>query len=222
MTKDKDLKRLIRARMQKTGEAYTAARANLLANSPPPLPDDYEKIAGMSDDAVSKASGKTWPEWAAILDRVKASTMEHRAIVEHVYENYDVSGWWAQMITVSYERFRGLRDVGQRRGGGYDVNKSKTIAVPVADLWRAFEDEAVRSEWLPGVEWTIRTSTEPKSMRVRLADDAPLDAYFTAKGDGKSAVSLQQRGLPDKDAAEETKAFWGERLEQLKSMLASS
>ncbi len=31
MPSQKDLKRLVRARMQKTGEAYTAARAQLLA-----------------------------------------------------------------------------------------------------------------------------------------------------------------------------------------------
>ena len=218
MTKDKDLKRLIRARMQKTGESYTAARSNLLATSPPPLPDDYERVAGMSDAAVSKATGKTWPDWTAILDGAKASAMKHRAIANHVLENNDVSGWWAQMITVSYERFRGLREVGQRRGGGFDVNKSKTIAAPVSELWRAFEDTAVRASWLPE-KLTIRTATKPKSMRIRLADDSPLDAYFTAKGDAKSSVSLQHRGLPDKEAAEEMRAYWGERLDALKSLL---
>jgi len=86
MPKDKDLKRLIRARMTKTGESYTAARANLVtgpaspASDPaPPLPDDYEKVAGMSDAAVSKSTGKTWPEWTAILDAADAVSMEHRA-----------------------------------------------------------------------------------------------------------------------------------------------
>ena len=31
MPRNKDLKRLVRARMQKTGEAYTAARAQIVA-----------------------------------------------------------------------------------------------------------------------------------------------------------------------------------------------
>src|SRR5438046_6419152 len=50
----KDLKRLIRSRMQKTGEAYTAARLQILGtlqrkqqNEP-----DYAVLAGMSDAAV--------------------------------------------------------------------------------------------------------------------------------------------------------------------------
>jgi hypothetical protein len=38
MTTNKDFKRLVRGRMQKTGESYTAARANLLKHSPTPTP----------------------------------------------------------------------------------------------------------------------------------------------------------------------------------------
>ncbi len=57
MTSQKDFKRLVRARMQKTGEAYTAARAKLLAKpsrtrnttkrAPSSAPAvDYAKLAG--------------------------------------------------------------------------------------------------------------------------------------------------------------------------------
>jgi hypothetical protein len=38
MPKDKDLKRLVRDRMRKTGEAYTTARSRLLRRSIPSLP----------------------------------------------------------------------------------------------------------------------------------------------------------------------------------------
>lgn len=219
MTKDKDFKRLIRARMEKTGESYTAARTNLLAKNPPPLPDDYETIAGMSDDAVAKATGRTWPEWTAVLDRAKASTMEHRAIVAHLHEQFGVPGWWCQMVTVGYERLRGLRDMGQRRGGGYEISKSKTVSAPVHEVWRAFSEEALRRMWLPDEELTIRTATEAKTMRMRLADDAPLDAYFTPKGDAKASVTLQLRKLPDREAADAAKTLWGQRLEALAELL---
>ena len=222
MTKQKDLKRLIRARMRKTGESYTAARANLLHDDPPPLPDDYERLAGSSDDAVSKATGKDWRQWTSILDRARAAEMEHAEIARLIHERHDgVSGWWAQMVTVAYERFRGLRDVGQRRGGLYDVNKSKTVAVPVEELWRAFSDASVRAEWLGRQRFTIRTATEPKSMRVRLEGDIRLDAYFTSKGEAKSSVTLQLRGLPDRAGADEAKVVWGRRLEALQRLLTN-
>ena len=219
MPRNKDLKRLIRARMAKTGESYTAARSHLLAKELL-LPKEYAKLAGMSDEAVHSASGKTWREWTRLLDEADAARWEHREIADYVYSNFDVSGWWAQMITVAYERFRGLRDFGQRRGGGYDVNKSKTIGVPVAHLWSAFHDPEQRARWLPGVELTVRTATEPRSMRMRLADETPLNAYFTAKGEAKSSVSLQILQLPDKETAETTRQFWAGRLENLREMLA--
>ncbi len=44
MPKNRDLKRLIRARMEKTGESYTAARSHLLSKDLP-LPTDYAKLA---------------------------------------------------------------------------------------------------------------------------------------------------------------------------------
>lgn len=255
MPKDKDLKRLVRARMAKTGESYTTARAHIVGSkkrtqvsepeaaepvaaqaSPQPtaaeppgppadpeplaLPDNYEQIAGKSDAAVKKASGRTWPEWVALLDQHGAASMEHRAIAKLVREKYGVGDWWAQTITVGYERLRGLRDVGQRRGGGYDANKSVTVAAPVEALWRAVHDPRQRKRWLPDVELEIRTATAPKSMRIRLADGIKLDVYFTAKGPAKSALAVQLQGFPDKAAAQAAKEFWGERLAALKALVA--
>lgn len=255
MPKDKDLKRLVRARMAKTGEAYTTARAHIVGSKkrtqvsvpeaaepaaalaspqpttaeppaapadpePLPLPDDYEQIAGKSDAAVKKASGRTWPEWVALLDRDGAASMEHRAIAKLVGEKYGIGAWWAQSITVGYERLRGLRDVGQRRGGGYDANKSATVAAPVEALWRAMHDPRQRKRWLPDVELEIRTATEPKSMRIRLADGIRMEAYFTAKGPAKSSLAVQLQGFPNKEAAQAAKEFWGERLAALKALVA--
>ncbi|HEX7089102.1 MAG TPA: hypothetical protein VF192_03145 [Longimicrobiales bacterium] len=255
MPKDKDLKRLVRARMAKTGESYTTARVHIIDKKnrnqasgpddaepitasagqqrttaePPgtpedraslPIPDDYEKIAGKSDAAVKKASGRTWPEWVALLDRHGAASMEHRAIAKLVHETYDVGQWWAQTITVGYERLRGLRDVGQRRGGSYEASKSVTVAAPVEALRRALYDPEQRKRWLPDVELEIRTATEAKSMRIRLADGIRMEVYFTAKGPAKSALAVQLQGFPDKEAAQAAKEFWGERLAALKALVA--
>ena len=67
MPKQKDLKRLIRTRMKKTGEAYTAARIHLVQKPAP----DYAAVAGLSDASVTKATGRTWTQWVNLLDREK-------------------------------------------------------------------------------------------------------------------------------------------------------
>ena len=69
MTSQKDFKRIVRARMKKTGESYTSARAQItrktartravgasVAPAQKTDPKDYAKIAGMSDAVVGFAN----------------------------------------------------------------------------------------------------------------------------------------------------------------------
>jgi len=213
----KDLKRLIRARMAKTGESYTAARAVLTERRERAQAADYAATAGMSDAAVAKKTGKDWRGWVDLLDGVDAVSMPHKDIARLLMDQHGVPAWWAQMITVAYERIRGLRDKGQRRGGKYDVNKSK--AVPVAELYAAFAAKK-REQWLGEVEMTVRTARRNKSMRIVWDDDTPVDVYFSEKGPAKSQVQLQHRELPSKAKADRARAFWTERLAALARFLS--
>jgi hypothetical protein len=218
MPKQKDLKRIVRKRMQKTGESYTSARSRVLGKGGP-RPAEYATIAGMSDDAVRAKSGMTWRQWVAELDAAHATELSHREIAKHVHGNYDVSGWWAQMITVAYERIRGLRDVGQRRGGKYDAHKSKTFAVPISRLYRAFSVKRTRGQWLPEAELKIRTSRVDKSMRISWPDGTSVHAYFTPKGPKKSQVAIQHVGLPKKADVAKRKDYWAARFAALGEVL---
>jgi hypothetical protein len=223
----KDFKRVVRARMQKTGESYTAARAQLLHKKPetkpaPPGAVDFAALAGMSDDTVKAKTGCTWERWVWALDRAKANTWPHRAIAEYVHEKYDVPGWWAQTVTVGYERIKGLRDIGQRRGGSYEATKSKTVPVPIARLYRAFSDKRTRTRWLRGEEIAIRTATSNKSMRITWNDGTSVQLWFMAKGRSKAQVSVQHTKLPSRQAALERKRYWQERLEALGEVLSGT
>ena len=228
MPANKDFKRLVRTRMRKTGESYTTARMQLLkrkhsAISLEPVtaaaailaPPDYAKIAGMSDAAVKAKTGCTWERWVTALDYHGADAWSHRAIAEFIHEKYKVPDWWTQMVTVGYERIKGLRDRGQRRDGGYEATKSKVFAAPLARLYRAFADKRTRSRWLPGVNFTVRTATPNKSMRITWTDGTSVEVWFTTKGDAKAQVQIQHRRLHDKAAAIRMKQYWTERLATL-------
>lgn len=253
MPKSKDLKRLTRSRMQKTGESYTTARAQLLAKkeradadpaSEPRQPagpagiigdagegtaavqavkpQDLASLAGISDEAVAAATGRTWSEWVQALDARDAASLPHREIAAYVGEAYDVSGWWAQMVTVGYERIKGRREVGQQRDGSFEANKSKTFPVPLARLYGAFADAATRERWLPGVSFAVRKATSERSMRITWEDGTAVDLWFTAKGEAKSQVQVQHRKLPSREAVEESKAYWAGRLGALGALLAGA
>jgi hypothetical protein len=64
MPRNKDLKRVIRKRMKKTGESYTASRAHVISRAsvkqPPPRPADHAALAGMSDEVIIAKTGRTW------------------------------------------------------------------------------------------------------------------------------------------------------------------
>ena len=220
MPANKDFKRLVRGRMQKTGEAYTTARAHLLKTKKPapPTPIDYAKLAGMSDAAIKKATGCTWERWVHAFDYVKAYTWPHRQIAEYAHEKFKVPDWWAQTVTVGYERIKGLRAIGQRHDGTYEATKSKVFAVPVARLYRAWSDARTRMRWLP-VDLTVRTATRGKSMRITWPDRTSVELNFTGKGAAKAQVHVQHRKLPDKPAATKMKVFWAERLAALGEVL---
>lgn len=225
MTKQKDLKRLIRARMDKTGESYTAARAHILAKRSP-RSSEYPTLAGMSDDAVRASTGRTWAEWVADLDAIEAITMSHKAIAKHVQEHNEISGWWAQTVTVGYERIRGLRALGQQREGPnaglFEVSKSKTFGVPVATLYAYFGQKSKRAQWIVDHEPEVTTSQLNRSVRMRWPDGTQVNAWFTDKGPTKSTVQVMHRKLPTRDAGEEWRAYWGERLVELNELIGTA
>jgi uncharacterized protein YndB with AHSA1/START domain len=182
---------------------------------------DVEKkpAPGMSDDAVRAKTGKTWPEWFAILDAAGGKTMTHKEIVAVLGKKYNVGSWWQQMVTVGYERARGLREVHQT-SAGYQISVSRTVNVPVSRLYHSWEDPKARSQWLPEADLVVRKATKDKSMRITWTDHkTSVEVGFIAKGDTKSQVAVQHSKLPDAKAVERMKAYWGKMLDGLKGML---
>jgi hypothetical protein len=218
MPRQKDLKRIVRSRMQKTGESYTTARLRLIQPNEVVPPSEYAAVAGMSDESVRKATGRDWAGWVRALDAAKAAEKTHPQIAT-VVSSLGAGPWWSQMVTVGYERIRGLRERGQSRAGSWSINKSRTFPVPVEELYKAFATARVRARWLPA-KMKVRTSIVPRSMRVTwLENDTSVLLAFTPKGPSKSSVALSHEKLPDKAAAEAMKAWWGEQLDALGALL---
>jgi hypothetical protein len=98
------------------------------------------------------------------------SRVSYSDIAALVHEKHRVGDWWSQTVTVGYERIKGLRERGQRRGGAYEATKSRTFKVSVKALFRAWADDATRHRWIGGVETVVRTATAPKSLRLQWPD----------------------------------------------------
>ncbi len=213
MTTDKARKRAVRTRMTKTGERYTAARRNVVkpAASEAWATDDL----GKTDASIRTGSGKGWDEWIAILDAWGAKERTHTEIARHVNAELGVPGWWAQTVTVGYERARGMRAAHQRPDG-FSVSVSKTVAADAMTLSAAFTDAKARRRWLePGV-LKVRTSQPGRSARFDVGDGrVRAAAGFTAKGPSKTTVAIQFERLRDGAEVEAFRTEWRERLARL-------
>lgn len=172
----------------------------------------------MSDEAVKAKTGKTWSEWFKLLDAAGAKKMTHQEIVGFLSQKHGVGSWWQQMVAVTYEQARGLRDKHQKPEG-FEISVSRTIEAPVAKAFKAWTDEKVRKQWLPA-NLEIRKATPNKSLRITWeGGKTSVAASFLAKGSGKSQIVAQHSKIPDAKAAAKMKKFWSEALDRLKKML---
>jgi hypothetical protein len=177
-------------------------------------------IQRTSNEAVERATGRDYGGWFGLLDAWGAAEHKHGEIAAWLTDEHGMDGWWAQTVTVEFERARGLRAPGGGRDGLFSASASKTVAVPVERLFAAFVDPALRTRWLPGAELRERTSQPGRSARFDWEDGTTrLIVGFTAKGEAKSQVALEHERLPDAAAAEKQRAYWRERMVALKTLL---
>src|SRR5262245_22332231 len=81
MTQERSFKRLVRARMAKTGESYTAARAMLLAAADDPGSQTTGPATSpfvTNDETIRRRTGRGWEEWFDLLDDWGAAQRTHR------------------------------------------------------------------------------------------------------------------------------------------------
>ena len=171
----------------------------------------------MSDEAVAAKTGKTWSRWFKHLDAAGAKKMSHQEIAAHLHDKHGVRPWWTQMVAVTYEQARGLRDK-HEKPEGFEISVSRTIAAPLSKSYRAWIDDKTRKAWLPA-NFKVSKATPNKTLRIIWEDGVTrVTAAFAAKGE-KTQVVAQHSKLADAKAAAKMKKFWSEALERLKETI---
>jgi uncharacterized protein YndB with AHSA1/START domain len=193
------------------------------------------------NDTILAKTGKTQEEWFAILDAFDCRAKGHKETARYLEAEQGVGAWYAQTITVNYERDRGIREVGQRDGGKFAINVSRTIEVPIATAWEAWADEQVVSKW-----FTTKAKQDfreggaydngdgDKGIYKRIIPNKRISftwenenhcpgsvviVEFTPKSDTKTSVGITHDKLPDKAGCEDMKKGWTWALTSLKSFL---
>jgi hypothetical protein len=250
MTRARALKSVIRARISKTGERYTAARRHVLAArarvagavAPRPAVTATSTPApsakgGVSAAKVLERTGHDLDHWFGVLDRFGAAAKGHTAIARHLHQDLGVDGWYSQGITVAYERARGLRAVNQRADGVLEVSASKVVAGTAADVAAAFSRPRRRAGWIAGTHPDLAAALaaalkSPASKGFVLRADGlgryryrwgatAVQIYAQPKPGGKTIVTVAHSKLPDAPTLELRRAQWRAALSALAAYLAA-
>lgn len=171
----------------------------------------------ISSDAVKAKTGKAWDDWFRILDSAGAAQWNHKETAAWLHAAQGVPAWWCQMVTVEYERARGLRQVHQKVDG-FSASISRTLPAPIAPVYALWAESKLRKKWL-SAEPKIRKATENRSLRITWPDGTNVDVMFYAKGDTKMQLTIEHARLADAAAVQTQKEFWSAAIIRLKALL---
>ncbi len=204
--------------MVKTGERYGAARRALIAAAVQPSPNGWAANPQHSDEQVREKTGRGWNEWVAAIDAGPGRASGHTAIAAWLVGE-GVDPWWAQGVTVGFERITGLRLPGQMPDGTFTISRSRVIAMPPAELRGLLLDDAARGDLLPDFEVTLLSRPDVKAPRFSLRRIAESLGQLTFATDlapaNRTRLTVTHSQLLSHDEGELWKSYWSEWLDAL-------
>ncbi|UNX53468.1 hypothetical protein MF406_10705 [Georgenia sp. TF02-10] len=222
MTTQESFKRRIRSRMAKTHERYNAARRALLAQAtrPPAAGRGWVAAPQLSDEAVRAGTDRSWEEWVDLIDAGPGRAAGHTAIATWLREAHAVDGWWAQGVTVGYERITGIRLPGQMPDGTFTVSRSRTLPGDLDALRAVLLDDDARASLFPGLRTSLRSSPTAKQLRFDVWDAGsgePAGVLAVSVDRARAGIKLvvTHEKLASVQAADVWKAFWGDWISSL-------
>lgn len=184
----------------------------------------HEAYGGISSDAVKKATGKTWKQWCAAIDKAGGPSMTHKQIAEMLSTRLKVKPWWSQMVTVGYEQARGRRRKHQKTDG-FSVSASRTLNVSPAGAFLWWKMDRCRRQWLGDVDIAVHHATPSKSVRAtwNASTKTPVKSISVniyVRGKDRAAMTIQHDKLASTAVAKKMKTYWARQLARLEQLIA--
>ena len=222
MTKNESFKRRVRERMLKTGERYGAARRSLLTSAPAEA-SGWKAAPMQTTEVIVATTGRDWDEWVRLIEAGPGRGAGHTTIATWLRDELDIDAWWAQAITIGFERITGLRLPGQMPDGTFTVSRTRIVAADTAVLRAMLLDDADRVELIPRFDLALRSKPESKALRFSFAQDGePLGIVaftFDSAPKDRARVTVTHEKLDSLDLGEHWKEFWSEWLDGVEEAL---
>ena len=198
-----------------------------------------EGLNGVSAERVEQATGRDWDAWIVAIDAIGGENLSHKEIAARLAHEHGLSGWWAQMVTVGYERAKGRRVLGQTADAGFQVGVRRTYPAPREAVWAALAGRPGLAVWLgdplarlepgerysasdgttgeirvvkPGdrIRWTLSRPTGTSTAQIALAEPAA----------GKTAVTFHHEKLADAAERQAMRDHWRGVAEAIANLIA--
>ncbi len=106
------------------------------------------KYMGVGDEAVQAATGRGWEQWFELLDDAGALQWSHKQMVAFLVQQGLDKPWWQQMVSSTYERVRGLKQVGETADAGFQVGVQRSLPIGAEALWELLLSPQGLGIWL--------------------------------------------------------------------------
>ena len=174
----------------------------------------WQSVPEVDDQSVRAGTGRDWSEWCDLLEAWPGRTDGHATIAKHVQETYEISAWWAQTVTVGYERITGLRQPYQQADGTFSLSRSRKLAVKSETLRQVLLEDAARSELFAGQTTELRSKPLAKTIRIAIGPGV-AGIGMQSVDEETTSVSVEHKRLPDASDVPEWQGYWSTWLDGL-------
>jgi len=203
---------------------------------------EYSKIGRVSSESVEKATGKTWDQWIAILEKAGARSWTHQEIVAFLKKKHKLGPWWQQGVTLGFEIAIGRRVEGQNAKGEYSLTVTQSLHLDVKKVWKHFVSEEGKTIWLQPLfpveikpKNTFETQdgffgefrTMKKERRIRMTWQDPnwdggttVEVIFVARANGNSIVCINHGKIKDLRIQAKLRTRWRQALDEFKKRVS--
>jgi len=198
--------------------AKKAAPKKAAVKKAPPKKSKRKNTAPMSDASVKAKTGRTWSQWFTLLDKAGAAKMTHAAIAKLIATRHKLPGWWAQAVTIGYERARGVRKVNETLAG-FRTSVSRTLDAGKDVAFDAWDNAKTRAVFLKeAVDFSTRNPGKNLRFTWKMGR---VEVRFVVKGPKKTQVTVDHTGLKSKADVSRFKAQWTEAMNKLGDKLGT-
>ena len=191
----------------------------------------------LPEKTLLEKTGRSWKEWVEVIGSAENGVWDHKTLVTYLRQTQGLTHWWAQTVTVGYEKLTGRRITGETADVGFQVGIQRTFSVSLPEAWKLIAstkglsiliDDCHGREIRQGEKFetddssTVEIRVLQENHHIRMNWTPPgwkmatvLQVRVLEKGEGKVGISIHHEKLPDHQTREIMRERWKQALSRL-------